>query len=266
MIFKIWHVNICFMKITSNYYIFKIEDTFTSAINIFQIFNNQKHYFIDKSKIMYALGLKSNFEKNNFGNILQVVEQINANMYNEMQNILKKLQDKWISYEDEYFKLIKQILGLEGLEYDNRSKCTCYLRLLPINEIAFEDNTLFVGYNKNVEILFAKFVTLLTKTLILDKWRQFNDWEWDYEYREDNKIWMFVEIAIDAIFANSVLKKISTTPSYNYLYELRINDINIMSRFRELYNKISLQDFLNEVFVFVTQNYEALSKFRKFLC
>ena len=250
------------MKVSKLDYIFKMQDIDETAVCIFDMFNNCKYKGVDKSKILNLFKL----EQKDVKDICKIRCAVNNlhNKNNEKYNMCFNLQEMWDDYKQKFYDCIEREIGIQ---ISDMASCNvvCYLHELPIDEINFEDNTLLLNCNRSPEDMFKSFVIMLTKILILDKWKLENNWDWDYSFRSNNLIWLFVEIAVDAIFANSQLKDISEYPSYKYFYTININGTNCLEHFRELYKKVCLEDFFDSVFMFTKQHKELLLRFNNYL-
>ena len=66
------------------------------------------------------------------------------------------------------------------------------------------------------------------------------------EMYEEDLVWSFSEIAIDAIFKETDLKQycVSQFPAHKHLYEINYNNQNMMEYFRILYRKNSITEFM----------------------
>ena len=72
-----------------------------------------------------------------------------------------------------------------------------------------------------------------------------NDCKLDIDFDCKTKIWLFAEIAIDAIFNGSELSQISTKPAYEYFYGTEVNNMNFIDHFRILYKNCTIDEFLS---------------------
>lgn len=248
-----------------NYY-FKIRSAKEVAFQMSVIHKNLGYSEIDKNKIFQAYGItiKDMDDKESIDDIINTIEAKHKEKSEKMLQLCKQLKEKWEAYRDEYLKILSKTLDIE-FDKEAVDYTYCYLHFLPINEIDVQKNIIFLDCNKNIDELFNTFIIMLTKAILLDRWHYFNKWKTDYEYDKNNKIWLFADIAVDAIFCNSALNIISNNPSYKYFYSLKINGVNIMEEFRKLHKMISLEDFFTSINMFIYKNYEILSKFKNYL-
>lgn len=247
-------------------YYFKVRDKLDTSINIARMCKDMACVEIDKEKVLSAYNIsKLDLQEDKFvDKITNCVEKI---INTDSENILdhcRQLEEIWINNCDKYFDILNNCLGIE-LNEDILLHTYCYLHYLPINKIDPENYIMCLDCNKSIKELFTTFIIMLTKAIIINKFNYFNGIEMDCVFDRKNKVWMFAEIAIDAIFANSDLKDFCQYPSYKYFYSLKLDGVNVMDEFRKLYTKISLEDFLNSVYMFVHKNYNILLKFKNYL-
>ncbi|MBQ7798493.1 MAG: hypothetical protein IJ371_05160 [Clostridia bacterium] len=248
-----------------NYY-FKVRPAKDVAFNLGVIYKDLGYNKIDKNKISQIYNITSQDINDTYylNNFAQKVQELNDKESIQLTKLCEQLQQKWKAYRSEYFNIISRVFGIE-FNCDFNANTYCYLQFLPINEIDLKDNIIYLDCNREVDEIFKNFVIMLTKLVLIARWNDVNDWNFNIEFDVKNKVLMFVEIAIDAIFANSDLVKICANPTYKYFYSLRVKDVNTMDYFRQLYNTISLDDFFTEVYMFVHTNYTTLLQFKNYL-
>lgn len=243
-------------KVKCNFNIRQLSETEQDIRNIF---NNTTLVGVNKENILKYLRAES--VVNNTDEIIQLIKR----NYNKEQNIIeikcKLLNERWEHYGNQIFDDLNSQLDLIDKPFDY----ICKLHLLPLNIIDYENNTIYLNCNDDVDELFKTSVIMLSKIILLQKYIQLQRYKFNTTFTNQNKVWMFVEIAVDALFANSGLYELYGCPSYKYFYNLQINNVNIMEQFRKLYKYIPLNDFLDKVYKFVRENYETISKFKNFL-
>ncbi|MBO5910269.1 MAG: hypothetical protein J6Q15_02035 [Clostridia bacterium] len=243
-------------KVKCNFNIRQLSETEQDIRNIF---NNTTLVGVNKENILKYLRAES--VVNNTDEIIQLIKR----NYNKEQNIIeikcKLLNERWEHYGNQIFDDLNSQLDLIDKPFDY----ICKLHLLPLNIIDYENNTIYLNCNDDVDELFKTSVIMLSNIILLQKYIQLQRYKFNTTFTNQNKVWMFVEIAVDALFANSGLYELYGCPSYKYFYNLQINNVNIMEQFRKLYKYIPLNDFLDKVYKFVRENYETISKFKNFL-
>jgi len=249
------------MKMNRINYYFKPRDVESIAYELKAICDGIAYNEIDKNKALLSYNL---IDVNNLklSNILESVQTVIDVNYDNIKYKCERLQEQWEGYKDKYFEYLENVLNIK-IDEARISNYYCYLHYLPINEINLENNSIFLDCNH--EEIFKTFIVMLTKLIIANIWCDKNDWAFSIEFETKNKLWMFIEIAVDSIFAHSNLRQICDYPSYKYFYSIKIDGVNIMEKFRILFTKISLLDFLEEVYLFVREHYTEILKFKNYL-
>lgn len=254
------------MKINEFNYYFTLRQSKDIAITMGAIYNDLAYCKIDKNKISQIYNLNINEFKRDIDlhDIESQVQNKNEDEKEKLLKMCKQLQTKWDNYRKEYYDIISNIFEIE-LDYNETSYNYCYLHFLPINEYDLKDNNIYLDCGKSVDDVFKTFIITLTKAILINRWNYVNKWKFDNEFDLKSKIWMFAEIAIDAVFANSNLHKICDKPSYKYLYSLSIGEVNSLQYFRDYYTTVKLDDFFTEVYMFVHGNYKKILQFNHYL-
>lgn len=247
-------------------YIFKIRNSCDVAINIASIYNNVAYTQFDKTKLNAIFKTdKQDMQKNNYIKYLtQIVNDVNITHHTELGDSVSYLNQRWQEYKHIYIEIIQQIFNIQ-FNNDVVNNLYCELQYLPINEMSVSDGVIYLNCNQSNEQMFVKFITMLTKLILLQSWNKYNSWKFNVDFDTDNKIFMFADIAVDALFYNTDLNKICDKPSYKYFYNLNYKNINITKQFREMYKNMEINKFLDEVYLFVYNNYQTLKQFKHYL-
>lgn len=247
-------------------YHFKVRSIKDEALNLSAIYKGVAYSKFDKSELAEIYNI-SNRDVNDI-NFLQTITNAVADIHNRekdnMDTLCRQLQLKWSTYRKQYLKIISKEFGIV-FNKNVINHIYCYLQQLPINEVDLKDNTIYLNCNQSLDEMFTNFIVMLTKIMLLYKWNSFNHWEYNTDFDVKNKIFMFVDIAVDAVFANSELCEISSRPSYRYFYNLNVENQNVMDKFRGLYTQMTLENFFTEVYMFVYINYQTLQQFKHYL-
>lgn len=248
-----------------NYY-FRLRNNKDVAVNLAAIYNNLAYTQFDKTQLknIFKTDKQDVLKENYIKYFSDIVRDLNDQHYVELGQSLDYLNQRWQSYKQNYYDIIKRIFSIQYNE-DVINNLYCELQFLPINEISVEDGAIYINCNQSNEQMFEKFIVMLTKLILLQNWYNYNNWKFNTNFDVDNKIFMFADIAVDAIFANSELKQICDKPSYKYFYNLNYQNVNIMDRFRQMYNSMEINEFLDEVYLFIYNNYHSLIQFKHYL-
>ncbi|MFQ6724276.1 MAG: hypothetical protein ACLRFE_02960 [Clostridia bacterium] len=254
------------MKINEFDYCFKMRDDKDISIDIGSIYKNLGYNNCDKEKIakIYNLSYEDINNDNYLIDINIKVGEINNCIKDNINEKCKSLQNMWDNYRNKYYSIISKILDINIVK-DITEYRYCYIQLLPINEVALMDKCIYLIYSEDVNEMFKNFIILLTKLILVNKWKTDNNWVFETEFDAKNKIWMFAELSIDAIFNYSELKSITSSPTYPHFYNLIIDDVNIINLFRDMFCRCEINQFLTNVYTYVHNNYLKISKFKHYL-
>jgi len=221
---------------------------------------------IDKTAIIKLFKLTEQDLNNDLylHNIMLKVKQLHEQESKRIKELCEQLQQKWDNYRDKYFLILNKVFDIT-IDTNAQTHTYCYLQLLPINEVDLKNNIIYLDCNKDIEEIFKTFIIMLTKLILINRWNYTNNWNFNTDFDVKNKIWMFAEIAIDAIFANSDLADITTKPAYKYFYSLNIQNVNTMDKFKNLYPTVQLDEFFTQVYLYVHENYQTLLQFKNYL-
>lgn len=247
-------------------YHFKIRNSRDISINLASIYADIAYKQFDKGQLknIFNTSQQDMFRNNYLEYFNQVVKELNDNNINELNGNLSYLNQRWVSFKENYYDIIKNIFGIE-FDSDIVNNLYCELQFLPINEINLRDGAIYLDCNQTNEEMFAKFIIMLTKIILLYFWSGDNKWKFNTNFNAENKIFMFADIAVDAIFYNSELKRICDNPSYKYFYNLNYQNVNMMQYFRQLYKNMEINKFLDEIYLFIYKNYSSLIQFNHYL-
>ena len=242
---------------------FKLREAKDIACQLYSISEGGSHKDINKTRV-YSAYMLEDVQNLNLDMVVQAVDKLHQCRADDVKQKCETLNSLWTQTKEEYISTIQDVLDIE---FDGSKAFDCYVRLqhLPINEIDFANNAIYLDCAGGVEDIFTTFIIIFTKLIVLKVWQQHIDWDFDASYNWKNKIWLFVEIAIDAIFAKTKLSKWCTAPSYKYFYSIKLEGVNIMEQYRKLFDKIHVLDFLDTVYLFVQDNYKPILEFKNYL-
>lgn len=254
------------MEINEFNYYFKVRSVKDVVLTLGAIYKNLSYCKIDKTRISQIFNLTSQDikDENYLNNINRKVNIVNDAQQENLNIMCKQLQKKWDNYRKEYLAVISNIFDIK-INLNLTTNTFCYLHMLPINEVDLKDNIIYLDCNKNVDEVFKSFIIMLTKLILINRWNSVNNWNFNDEFDIRNKVWMFVELAIDAIFANTPLSKICDKPTYKYLYSLKVKGVNVLEHFRIIHKTLAIDDFFTEVYMFVHINHDKLLQFKNYL-
>jgi len=254
------------MNIENFEYHFNIRQSRHVALTLSSIYKDVAYSRFDKRKLQGLINfqLKEVNDTNYIRQFEEIAQKIERENINKLQQLCKQMQEMWKKYSKEYIDIIAKVLGIE-IDMSAINHLYCNLHMLPINEIDLNDATIYLDASKGVDDTFKTFIIMLTKLAILNRFKHTNKWDFNTEFDVKNKMFMFADLAVDAVFKNSELNRICNKPSYQYFYNLEIAGENVMDKLNNLYNNVSLDEFFDEVYMLIYQNYQKFLDFKHFL-
>ena len=245
-------------------YKFGIRDCESVAINIEAIFKGVGYLGVDKKEIESIYAISEDMDKSRITDIKSAVGESTLRDSEKINKAIEALSQMWNEVKDRFLSCVVRGLDLK-LNESKVFNSYCYLHALPINELDRSSNIIYLDYNRPIDELFKNFIVLVAKAILLDKWDNLNGDVFSHSYQAQNRLWLFADIAIDAIFACTDLCKLCDKPSYRFFYNLKINNVLFMFNFRKLYKKVEVDEFLNQVYLFVYYNQQSLNEFKNCL-
>ena len=215
------------------------EDDVVSIINLLKLGNEHQRV---KKYICKFFSLPEGIliEKNN-----QILEEsikkvvINEKLKNKVL-IEKKIKQSFILWNENKKNINEILSNIFQCKQDDE----IINALLSINCVCpydFEKRIIYINYRKSVEEIQETCIHELIHYYWFNKWKELFK-----EMYEEDLVWSFSEIAIDAIFKETDLKQycVSQFPAHKHLYEINYNNQNMMEYFRILYRKNSITEFM----------------------
>lgn len=247
-------------------YNFRMRNSNEVAVNLAAIYNEVAYAQFDKTKLndIFKTSKQDTLKPNYIKYFEQIVNDLNNNHNTELNQIINYLNQRWQDFKHKYYEIVKRVFDIQ---FNNEivNNLYCELQFLPINEISVSDGAIYLNCNQSNEQIFTKFIIMLTKLILLHSWNNYNNWKFNTDFDISNKIFMFADIAVDAIFHNTELNQVCDNPSYKYFYNLNYQNVNMMKQFREMYKNMDVNKFLDEVYLFVYNNYQSLIQFKHYL-
>lgn len=228
-----------------------IEEDINSILSLLTL--NEEHmrvkkYICEYFHIPTELALQNNAALETTVRIIVQNEQ--NNNAEAIAGKIEKMNCLWQENHDEISRTLRSIfectLESQQLRALMSVNCVC-----PYD---FENNQIYINYRKSSEEMLETCVHELIHYYWFHKWNAlFKD-----QY-SSSLVWIFSEIAIDALFFETPLKKycVSQHPAHDHLYEESYKGQNLMEYFRKLYRDHSMADFMRLGIEDVTNLYTA---------
>lgn len=164
-----------------------------------------------------------------------------------MNERLAAVSEKWSCVREDVLDILRNIFEVE---------CGETLRVfLSANYVCpydFENKRVFINYRKTTD----EIIEACIHELIHYYW--FKRWDILFENSsfDDHLAWKFSEIAIDAIFKETDLKKycVREKPAYEYFYNVEINNESMIGHFRALFSRNTIDEFMEKGMEYLVKN------------
>jgi len=173
----------------------------------------------------------------------------------DMENACKLFQETWDKNELFINKALQKIFKCQS-----NFTSIAYVNLNPIFPRYLQTKSFDVNVDASAQYVLQAGVHEIIHFLWFDIWKkQFPETK-DFECEYPEKVWLISELAIDAIFRGSNLKKLLISkPAYDYFYEEKINGKRLMLEIRKLYKNCSIKEFQIKLLDFIDKlNYKNL--------
>ena len=203
----------------------------------------QNLYDISRKQGIETLSQKLTAEYQNSENI--VVEKIDS------------INTYWGQIEIDVFEILNSLFKCKGIyekeivaEFSINMVCPRYLEKWMFD----------INYRKNIEDIIHTCIHEIIHFVWFEKWSEIFGASNTDEYNAPNTPWLLSEIAIDAIFKKTELKKYcySDMPAYKHFYDVSINGDNLMEYFEKLFVSNSIEDFMKKGNRYVAENKEKI--------
>lgn len=165
-----------------------------------------------------------------------------------MNEKLAAVSEKWSGVEEDVLNKLRGIFGVG---------CGETLRVfLSVNYVCpydFENKRIFINFRKTTD----EIIEACIHELIHYYWFK----KWDIVFEEPSEfderlVWKFSEIAIDAVFKETGLKKycIKEKPAYEHFYDIEIDNESMIGHFRTLFSQTDIDEFMKNGMEYMAKN------------
>lgn len=242
----------------------KLRDSLSTALHIDVILKQLGYKASSVSNVgeIYQIDKDLLWKNKAVEYIAQQVENKNNSKEYYLSCKIEELQCEVDRIHNNFCDIISNVLQIK---FKNKKETYCYLQFIPMNEIDFKNELIYLECKDSVREMFRSLLILETKIYIIKKFMEIIPVHYTFEYEGKNRAWMFAEFCIDAVVYNSGLNEFIPNPAYSFFYSLKINGVNVLDSFRQLFPKISLAEFLVQVYAFVRDNYDTIAEFKNYL-
>ena len=164
-----------------------------------------------------------------------------------MSEKLAAVSDKWSVVREHVLNILRDIFGVECDE--------TFMVFLSVNFVCpydFENKRIFINYRKTTEEIIETCIHELIHCYWFKKW----DILFENIGFDERLAWKFSEIAIDAIFKETDLKKycVKEKPAYEYFYNVEIDNESMIGHFRALFSRNTIDGFMKKGMEYLFEN------------
>lgn len=252
------------MKISKLKFHVALRDEQSTALQILTILRDMAYKSGDLKAVaeIYKIDTTLINDKKVLNYVTQQVQNKNQSTAFYLERKITELQQEIDKIQPTYLEDIRKALDIE---FDDEREAFCYLQFIPMNEINLKYQNIMLECKDSVREMLRDLLILETKIYIIKRFMQIIPVHYHYEYEGANRMWMFAEFCVDAVVSNSNLNKYIPNPAYKFFYSLKIDGVNVLDAFRQLFPKISLAQFLVQVYSFVRDNYNTIAEFKNYL-
>lgn len=174
--------------------------------------------------------------------------------YQESEQLMKQkiatVSERWNEVSDTVFQILDKIYGIT---YPDKQVIQANFTINYMCPYDYENQSFSINFRKSTEEIIESCIHELIHFYWFRKWELiFKDKYNKYHHL----IWKFSEIAIDAIFIETDLKRfcVREKPAYQYFYKIELHKKNLMEYFRELFVQNGIEEFMKKGICFLIEN------------
>lgn len=172
----------------------------------------------------------------------------------KMDEKLTGVSDEWSSVKEDVKNILYDIFEYE---FGNEEMIQVFLSINYVCPYDFDNKKVFINFRKtNAEIIES-----CIHELIHYYWfKRINILFENVNEFDEHLLWKFSEIAIDAFFTETELKKycVKEKPAYEYFYDIKIGNENMIGHFRKLFSQNSINGFMKKGMEYLIKNQKSI--------
>lgn len=159
-----------------------------------------------------------------------------------MNEKLAGISDKWSIVKEDVSRILCDIFKCEC---DADETIQVFLSINYVCPYDFDSKRIFINYRKTEEEIIGSCIHELIHYYWFKKWDSLFE---DTNAFDDHLAWKLSEIAVDAVFKMSELNKycVKEKPSYEFFYDIEIDNENMIGHFRKLFSENSINEFMKK--------------------
>ena len=225
--------------------------------NILLFFQNDRDIYQNSSELIanhFEMDInffKHKSRKSRLDYIKEKVKPFYDKNIKAIENSVINYQEEWDKHQNRIFEEFSTIFNLS---YKGSRECLGEININPVCPRFYDDWSFDVSFS-DISNVIETTLHELTHFFWFDKWKTvFPDWKRS-DFESPSLVWLFSEIAIDAIFKNTWFKKLSSEkPAYDCFYNIEINGLNMLDYLNTLFKKNTIEDFMKKGYEYIKSN------------
>lgn len=158
--------------------------------------------------------------------------------------------------------LLQSMLSLFEVEWSvSGPNIICYLGCLPVFPRDVITKEFWINYYSIEEKIMGGAIHEINHFVFFEKWKSMHGYTKTTEPTHPEALWFLEEIIVGPTLADQRIQSVfpNSQKSYASFYREKINNRFIMDYIEEFYNnRVSMEDFLNRCYEFITDNIEEI--------
>lgn len=164
----------------------------------------------------------------------------------------------WVNHSQSIVQELQHVLECEDVL---PRQILCFLDMSPYMLIDYNNATISLSVNHTLKENIDSFVAFLVKYAVVDRLWNGETMKINLSYSKDSVYWIMADFVADSICYYSSLPCFDISPAYKFYYSLSYNGENLIQKFRALYNKMPILEFMHYILEFVEHNYDMFECF-----
>lgn len=195
--------------------------------------------------------------------VSKVVSREYKKNYSQVQSEVKRYNEIWSKYNDDYFLALAEYLNISWP--DNHSKIIAKVGLIPVFPRWLEDYSFALTTNLSEEKVLETAVHETCHFLWFKKWSELYPNCPKREYDSPYIPWQYSEMVVDPILndpkINNIFNNKFIEKAYDSFYELKYQNQYVMEVLKEIYNtKDTIENKIKKGYEYITKALEEIEK------
>lgn len=174
------------------------------------------------------------------------------------KNYIKKFEEFW---KGNRLLILTEIEKIFDFNHDGDRQFVCFLGVEPLPHFDYYNRMLTLPMQADFNTNLTTIMSFLFKAVILSKLYDTDVGRVDLSYSKYSLRWIMADFVADAIVYNTQLKQVNIWPAYKYFYNIEVDGVKLVDKFRAEFNSKPIKEFSEDVLKCVRDNYEVFRNF-----